>query len=95
MVSEVEPSGLSGKLGRTAKGLSGTEQADFEKWPTPDKGALTEECRSQYLKRKKAVKMYLNGCSQEWLLENYGLKLNHVYRLITERCVITHPDGQI
>lgn len=95
MVSEVKSIDPSGKLGRTVKGLSGTKHDDLEKWPTPDEGALTEKCRSQYLRRKKAVKLYLEGYSQKDLLENCGLKLNHVYRLITERCAAIHPDGQI
>jgi len=82
-------------LGRKIKGLSYTTLAEIENWPTPDEGAFSDNDRSLYLKRKNAVKMYFSGCSDESLRESCGFCLVHVYRMITERCLQTHPDGLI
>lgn len=95
MTSDSDSSRIQFRLGRKIKGLSHTTIADVENWPTPDEGAFSDKHRSQYLKRKNAVKMYLSGCSDETLRENYGFCLVHIYRMITERCLKIHPDGLI
>ncbi|PPD50177.1 MAG: hypothetical protein CTY13_02125 [Methylobacter sp.] len=95
MTSDSDFSKTPISLGRKIKGLSYTTLTDVEKWPTPDEGALSDTHRSLYLKRKNAVKLYLSGCSDGTLRENHGFCLVHIYRLITERCLQTHPDGLI
>jgi hypothetical protein len=39
--------------------------------------------------------MYLHGESEESIRKTCGIGLKQVYRLITERCLQTHPDGLI
>jgi len=83
------------RLGRIIKGLSDSSFVDFESWPTPDEGAIPDKYRSQYLNRKNAVKMYLNGCPENVLREKFGFGRSQIYRLTTERCLQLHPDGLI
>lgn len=80
---------------RKIKGLSGTAHEDPEGWPTPDEGALQGDVRTQYLCRKLGIKLYLAGQSNAYISEKCGVGLKQIYRLITERCVQPHPDGQI
>lgn len=82
-------------FGRRIKGSSTITLDDLENWPTPDEGAFTEKIRNQYLNRKNAAKAYLSGFSDETLKSKYNLSLIQVYRLLTERCLVTHPDGLI
>jgi len=95
MTSNSEISKIQNNPGRKIKGLSDSTFIDFESWPTPDEGALSEKYRTHYLKRKNAVKMYLNGCPENILREKYGFGRSQIYRLITERCMQIHPDGLI
>jgi hypothetical protein len=89
-----EPS-IQMNLGRKIKGCSYITLDDLEDWPTPDEGAFTEKIRNQYLNRKNAIKSYLNGFSDETLKSQHNISLVQVYRLLTERCLETHPDGLI
>ena len=82
-------------LGRQIRGLRDLANADVEKWPTPDEGALTDDDRKKYLLRKQGVKMYLEGQSSKVIRATCGMGLSHIYRLISERCLEIHPDGQI
>jgi hypothetical protein len=95
MTSDTDTSRVECILGRKIKGLSGSSFADFESWPTPDEGALSDNERSRYLNRKLAVKMYQRGCAENILLEKYGIRRSYIYRLITERCLKIHSDGLI
>ena len=95
MSSNSEISKIQSSLGRKIKGLSNTTFADLESWPTPDEGAFSENDLSLYLKRKTAITLYLSGCSETLLREKHGFGRSHLYRLITERCLQTHPDGLI
>lgn len=82
-------------FGREIKGLSGTGNNDPETWPTPEEGALQGDVRTRYLSRKLGVKLYLAGQTEAYIREKCGIGLKQVYRLITERCLRPHPDGQI
>jgi hypothetical protein len=95
MTTDSSLTNLHTKLGRKIKGRSSMTLAEIEYWPTPDEGAFTEEVRNQYINRKNAVKAYLNGFSDEALRSKYNISLVQVYRLVTERCLETHPDGLI
>lgn len=86
---------LEPRICRRVLGLSGTPNEDLKTWPTPDQGGLGAK-RSGYLNRKKAVKLYLlSGATNEELKQKCGIGLSQVRRLITERCLEKHPDGQI
>ena len=41
-----------------------TVEVDLAHWPGVDHGALPEDRRAQYLRRRKAVEMYLCGASE-------------------------------
>ena len=81
--------------GRMVKGLTNTLNADTKAWTTPIEGALSGEVRSDYIRRKQAVEMYLRGESDQSIRTKCGIGLKQVYRLITERCLQIHPDGLI
>jgi hypothetical protein len=68
---------------------------DTSNWPTPDAGALSESELTQYLARQAAVDLYLAGSKHEDIQQRAGIGLKQVYRLIRERCLATHPDGQV
>lgn len=80
---------------RQIKGLSGTLNEDCSKWPTPDEGAFTEENQKKYLLRKKAIIAYLAGEPAVSLRQKFGLGVSFLFRLVTERCLQIHSDGQI
>lgn len=81
--------------GRNVKGLTNTSYADTAAWATPAVGALSDDVRSDYFRRKQAVEMYLRGDSDQSIRKTCGIGSKQVYRLITERCLQTHPDGLI
>ena len=81
MTSDEDISTIQSSLGRKIKGLSYTTLADVENWPAPDEGAFSEQHRTKYLNRKNAVKMYLSGCSDKALRENYGICLGGCPRI--------------
>lgn len=93
---QVEDNGeVDSLICRRVLGLTGTPNEDLNAWPTPDQGALGDKL-SGYLKRKKAVKLYLlSGISDPEIRQVCGLSLSQVRRLITERCLEEHPDGRI
>lgn len=77
--------------------VAGDIQAHPEpsQWITVDVKALTEERRVQFLSRKRAIELYLDGASDTVLQKETGLKRRNVYRLITERCLSQAEDGTI
>lgn len=60
-------------IGRRVKGLIGTNYTDIDKWPTPDEGALKKPKLTEYLKRKRGVKLYLEGQSEKVVRKASGL----------------------
>lgn len=80
-----------GSFSRTVAG----RVIDISTWPTPDEGALVGDSRARYFARKNAVKMYLKHCSDQIIKADTGLSSKQAYRLIGERCLATHSDGQI
>lgn len=67
----------------------------IDTWPTFDEGALTDKIREKFLDRKKAVILYLQGSNDEEIRLHTSLSAKQIYRLITERCSLTHEDGRI
>lgn len=72
----------------------GGQSIDTSTWVTPDEGALLDEIRSAYLARKVAVSLYLQGFPAAHIKNASGLSAKQAYRLIRERCLETHSDGQ-
>lgn len=70
-------------------------ELDTGAWPSFDVGALTEDRRELFLKRKQGILLYLQGASGDVIEAETGLGRSHIHRLITERCLVTHEDGQL
>ena len=79
-----------------ACGLAGREDlVDTAKWLTPDEGALSSERRALYIARKQAIELHLAGVSFEQIKKMTTLSKRQIYRLLKERCLEIHPDGQV
>lgn len=72
----------------------GGRSIDVSVWPTPDEGALAGEKRDAYFARKSAVLLFLQGESPEQIRSITGLGSKQAYRLVRERCLAVHDDGQ-
>lgn len=70
------------------------ECIDASQWPTPDEGALNSEDRALYFARKSAVTLYLQGADAAQIKRVTSLGAKQAYRLIRERCLAIHVDGQ-
>lgn len=79
---------------RRLRGLD-SEVLDTANWPTPDEAGLPHEKRKCYLARKRAVRLYFEGCSAPTVRAMTGVSLEHVRRLIRDRCTQPHPDGRV
>jgi transposase InsO family protein len=88
-------SSMASHSARNIKGLKNTIWADYSCWPDCDEGALSEDALSKFLARKKSIKAYLDGVPVSIIKSEFGLSDTWIYRLITERCLCIHSDGQI
>lgn len=82
---------MNNSRGRKIKGML----EDISFWPTFDEGILQGENLTRYLRRKRGVKLYIEGYSKELIKKETGFCLTQIYRLITERCLAAHLDGYI
>ena len=69
------------------------EQLDTATWEPLDEGALSEEHKKLYKNRKAGVEAFLRGASGREVKEISGFSRMQIYRLITERCLVTYKDG--
>jgi len=72
----------------------GGRSVDTSTWATPDEGALAGTARARYFARKSAVALYLAGADEDEILKKSGIGAKQTYRLVRERCLQVHPDGQ-
>jgi len=63
-------------------------------WQHPDEGGMVANIRREYLARKLAVILFLEGETAASILQKSSVSAKHAYRLIAERCLSTHEDGQ-
>lgn len=70
-------------------------RVDVAQWTAVDVAAIPESRRSQFLKRKLAIELYLGGANDTTLQQETGLRRRNVYRLIKERCLGQAEDGTI
>ncbi len=81
---------------RGGVGAAGVPQAvDLSSWAPVDEAALSPQRREQFLLRKRAIELYLDGASDQTLQQATGLKRRNVYRLIVERCLSQAEDGTV
>jgi hypothetical protein len=50
---------------RRTRSLIPLAVSDLTVWPAPDERTFDDEKASQYLRRKRAVQMYADGCKHE------------------------------
>ena len=72
-------------------------QQDFDpaRWVQVDEAALPKDRREQFLKRKRAIELYVDGANDAMLRQETGLKRRNVYRLIADRCLQQADDGTV
>lgn len=94
--SQSQDSGRTPPL-RPLRGLRGVrdEVLDTANWPTPDEAGLPNEKRRAYLARKRAVLLFFDGSTAETVRAKTGVSLEHIRRLIKDRCIQSHPDGRL
>jgi len=80
---------------RTVAADASDVEINLATWPAVDDQALPEAQRANFRARVCAVRLYLDGASGRDIRTNAGIGRGQVYRLITERCLAPHPDGQI
>ncbi|KGC09589.1 hypothetical protein [Burkholderia gladioli] len=72
-----------------------TDDVDLESWPAVDPLALSAEHSALYLRRERAIRLYLEGATNIQIKSACGMGRGQVYRLLTERCLKPHPDGHV
>ncbi|MGE0673838.1 MAG: hypothetical protein AB7O64_12340 [Methylibium sp.] len=60
-----------------------------------DADALPDDRRAQFLRRKLGIQLYFEGATEADIRAACGYGRSHIYRLITERCLAQHPDGNV
>jgi len=71
------------------------EQVRPATWPDVDVDALPADRRELFLRRKRGILLYFDGGSEAELKAACGLGRSHIYRLIIERCLLQHEDGNV
>lgn len=74
---------------------TGLNDVDLAAWPSIDELALSAERRALYRRRERAIRLYLNGATDRQIQAACSLGRVQTYRLLTERCLKTHPDGRV
>lgn len=74
---------------------TGLNDVDLAAWPSIDEFALSAERRALYRRRERAIRLYLNGATDRQIQAACSLGRVQTYRLLTERCLKTHPDGRV
>lgn len=83
-----------GTVERLATGI-GRKGIDVSEWPTVDEGGLSAERADQFLRRKRGVDLYLAGESSADIKKHTGYSRANIYRLVSDRCLLTHSDGRL
>jgi hypothetical protein len=68
---------------------------DLTNWPKVDELALSVERRELYRRRERAVRLYLDGATDVQIKAACSMGRGQAYRLLSERCLKSHPDGRI
>lgn len=66
-----------------------------EAWPEVDADALPDERRELFVRRKRGIELYFEGADEAELRASCGFGRSHIYRLIMERCLKQHEDGNL
>ncbi|WP_024906199.1 integrase core domain-containing protein, partial [Robbsia andropogonis] len=64
-------------------------------WVPIDEHVLSGKRRDLYLRRVRAVNLYLANATDAQIHAECGFGRHQIYRVITERCLGHHPDGSL
>ncbi|WOD14330.1 integrase core domain-containing protein [Paraburkholderia kirstenboschensis] len=70
-------------------------EIDLATWPGIDRAALSPEREALYGRRERAIRLYLDGATDAQLKAACEMSRVQTYRLLTERCLAAHPDGDV
>ncbi|GGI17039.1 hypothetical protein [Oxalicibacterium faecigallinarum] len=71
------------------------DELNVADWKYPDEGALEGIDKKRYFSRKHAINLYLDGASAEQIKDKAGIGGAQTYRLLKERCLAVHSDGEV
>lgn len=71
------------------------EELNMSAWKYPDEGALTGLIKDGYFARKKAITLYVQGATEVEIKAHAAIGLQQTLRLIKERCLSVHEDGEV
>jgi hypothetical protein len=72
------------------------EELNIQAWKYPDEGAFTDETvRKRYFSRKTAINLYIDGATDSDIKLHAGIGISQTIRLIKERCLAIHSDGEV
>lgn len=68
---------------------------DTDAWTRVDPDALSPEQRAMFMRRRRAIELYLQGASDADIRREAGMARSNVYRLVVNRCMQPHADGDL
>lgn len=81
---------------RSAKAALGAARGlDTATWTCVDPDALPPTHRAMFMRRRCAIELYLQGASDTEIRAAVEMARSNVYRLIVDRCLQPHPDGDL
>ncbi len=84
----------SRSAGRPIHGANPGE-VDVGTWVQVDADALAPAEGGRFMRRKRAIQLYLEGASPSEIRRQTGQHRSNVYRLIVDRCLQPHEDGEL
>ena len=74
---------------------AGMRGIDMGAWARVDADALPPEQRKLFMRRRRAIELYLQDAFDADIRREAGMSRSNVYRLIVERCLLPHSDGDL
>ena len=82
----------SRSVGRLHAGMQGI---DTGSWVQVDADALPPDYRARFMRRRRAIELYLQDASDADIRREAGMSRSNVYRVIAGRCLLPHQDGDL
>ena len=74
---------------------AGVRGVDTGDWVQVDADALPADQRTRFMRRRRAIELYLQGATDSVIRREAGMARSNVYRLIVDRCLLPHADGDL
>ena len=74
---------------------AGVQGVDTGDWVQVDADALPADQRTRFIRRRRAIELYLQGATDSVIRREAGMARSNVYRLIVDRCLLPHADGDL